>query len=137
MEASVFEGAEQLAPRVFVVRLDGEFDLAERERLTDAFGIAQSAQLVVVNLQKTTYIDSTVLQCLVVLHAATEKRGAKLVFVGAQGSVLRLFEICELHKIFDIRSTLNDVPEFDGAQARRLTIEARPIADEYTADPIR
>ncbi|MGB8909632.1 MAG: STAS domain-containing protein [Candidatus Cybelea sp.] len=129
MQELKFERAEPASPCFFLIQLEGEFDLAERERLIDAFAIAQSAPVVAVNLQKTTYIDSTVLQCLVALNVATQKREAKLVLVGLRGAVLRLFQITGLHELFDIRGTLSDVAGLDGAQARRLTIESRPIAE--------
>jgi anti-sigma B factor antagonist len=121
--------AEAAAPCFFLIQLEGEFDLAERERLIGAFAIAQSAPVVAVNLQKTTYIDSTVLQCLVALQVATHKREAKLVLVGLHGAVLRLFQITGLRKVFDIRDALSDVVGLGGAHARRLTIESRPITE--------
>jgi len=125
-----FDRAEPTAPCFFLIQLEGEFDLAERERLIDAFAIVQSASVVVVDLRKTTYIDSAVLRCLVALNEATHKRDAKLIVVGLQGAVLRLFQITGLHQVFDMRDTLNDVAGLDGARARRLTIESRPMAED-------
>jgi anti-sigma B factor antagonist len=126
---------EPAAPCFFVIQLEGEFDLAERERLIDAFAIVQSAPVVVVDLRKTTYIDSAVLQRLVALNEATHKRDAKLVVVGLHGAILRLFQITGLHQVFEIRDTLNDVAGLDGARARRLTIESRPITKIIAAAP--
>jgi anti-sigma B factor antagonist len=126
---------EPAAPCFFVIQLEGEFDLAERERLIDAFAIVQSAPVVVVDLRKTTYIDSAVLQRLVALNEATHKRDAKLVVVGLHGAILRLFQITGLDQVFEIRDTLNDVAGLDGARARRLTIESRPITKIIAAAP--
>jgi anti-sigma B factor antagonist len=126
---------EPAAPCFFVIQLEGEFDLAERERLIDAFAIVQSAPVVVVDLRKTTYIDSAVLQRLVALNEATHKRDAKLVVVGLHGAILRLFQITGLHQVLEIRDTLNDVAGLDGARARRLTIESRPITKIIAAAP--
>ncbi|MGB6644495.1 MAG: STAS domain-containing protein [Candidatus Cybelea sp.] len=114
------------ANSIFVVRLEGEFDLADRHRLKDAFEVAQSAPVVVVDLAKATYIDSTVLACLVGLHRTTQKRKASLFLVGLRPTVLRLFEITALREIFDIRASLSDVPDVGIAEMRRLTIEGRP-----------
>src|SRR5580700_12268707 len=126
---------EPAAPCFFVIQLEGEFDLAERERLIDAFAIVQSAPVVGVDLRKTTYIDSAVLQRLVALNEATHKRDAKLVVVGLHGAILRLFQITGLDQVFEIRDTLNDVAGLDGARARRLTIESRPITKIIAAAP--
>ena len=129
MKSTHFENADNAAPSFFVIQLEGEFDIAEREkRLTDAFSIVSSASIVVVNLERTTYIDSSVLECLVALRLATQRRGARLILTGVRGSVRRIFEITELHKLFDIREALSDVVDSDG-QVRRLTIEARPVGN--------
>jgi len=122
------EHTEPAAPSVFVIQLEGEFDLAERDRLTDAFAIAHSAPIVVVNLERTAFIDSSVLQCLMVLHVATQKRGAKLILAGAHGTVRRLLDVTQMDKVFDLRSSVNGLAGTNG-QARRLTIEARPIRE--------
>lgn len=109
---------------VFVVELVGEFDCSERDRLLDAFGTARNAPIVFVNLEKTSYLDSTALGCLAQFHATTQKRGGRLILLGVGGTVQRLIETCELNTVFDIRSTLSDLGMASFA-ARRLTIEAR------------
>jgi anti-sigma B factor antagonist len=125
-----FEYADPSAPSVsaFVIHLEGEFDLAERDRLTDAAAVAQNAPVVVINLERTGYIDSSVLHWLMTLHLATRKRGAKLTLVGARGTVRRLLEITQMDKVFDVRSKLSDLAGVNG-HAQRLTIEARPIPE--------
>ena len=126
MELGTMANGEPAVIGTFEIRLEGEFDLAEDDRLRDAFAVSQSSPIVVVNLEKTTYIDSTVLGCLVGLRNATEQRGASLFLVGPHSDVLRLFEISGLREIFDIRTSLSKVPHVDIAELRRLTIEARP-----------
>lgn len=123
------EQATAEALSAFIIQLEGEFDLSERDRLTDAFAIARAASVVVVNFQRCEYIDSTVLQCLIALYKACQEREQQLILVGLQMPVRRLLEISELVRLFDIRDRLVDVGSFDGAQVRRLTIESRPIAD--------
>jgi stage II sporulation protein AA (anti-sigma F factor antagonist) len=120
------EDAVTEAPGVFVIQLEGDFDLSERERLTDAFAVASSALIVAVNLSRATYIDSSVLECLLALHFATQKRGARLILAGVRGSVLRLFQITELYKLFDLQGGLSDAAG-SGEEVRRLTLVARPI----------
>lgn len=46
-----------IAPATFVIRFDGEFDLSERERLTDAFGVATSTQLLVVDFENLSAFE--------------------------------------------------------------------------------
>jgi anti-anti-sigma factor len=129
MRSAHIEETANGAPSVFVIQLEGDFDFAERERLTDAFSIVSGASIVAVNLARATYIDSSVLECLVDLRFATQKRGARLILTGVRGSVLRLFQITELHKVFDIRDGLSGI-EGSGEQVRRLTLVARPIPTE-------
>lgn len=113
--------------RIFEIELDGEFDLAERHRLEDAFAIGETSPVVVVNLHKARYIDSSVLKCLVGLRKTTEERGAQLFLTGLRSGVRRIFEVTGLGQLFDIRNSLNDVPDADIAEVRQLTIEARPL----------
>jgi anti-anti-sigma factor len=130
MRSTRIENAPNKAPRVFVIQLEGEFDFAERERLTDAFAIASSAPIVALNLTRATYIDSSVLECLLALRLATRKRGARLILTGVRGAVLRLFQITELHNLFDIQDALGDAAG-SGEQVR-LTLVARqyaPVSD--------
>lgn len=115
------------AVSAFIVRLEGEFDLTERERLTDAFSVANTAALVIVDFEKTDFIDSSIVQCLVSLHTATQKRGAELVFVGINNQVGHLFKVTELEKFFTIRNSAAEVADIDRGDVRRLTIEARPL----------
>ena len=121
--------AAPAAATVFMIHLEGEFDLAERHRLTDAFAIAQSAGAIFVDLSQCTFIDSSVLQCLVALHQACLKRGVELVLTAPHDAVSRLLEITQLDKVFDIRSTPSHVGSFNGAQVRRLTIESRATSE--------
>jgi anti-sigma B factor antagonist len=115
------------APSAFIVRLEGEFDVAERQRLKDAFAIAAGAAVVVVDLERTDYIDSSVLECLVALHNATRQRGAELVLVALNSQVRRLFEVTELQKLFTIGGSVAEVTDVSRAEVQRLTVEARPL----------
>ena len=52
----------------------------------------------------------------------------QLILARLHGSVRRLFEITRLDQAFEIRARFGAVGSFDGAQARRLTIELWPTA---------
>lgn len=106
----------------FVIQLQGEFDLAERDRIRDAFAAPNNSAIVVVNMRKTTYIDASVLSCLLELRKATLVRGASLYLVGLCSTVLRLLEITALGALFDVRNRLRDVPDIDAAPIARLRV---------------
>jgi anti-anti-sigma factor len=115
----------------FIISLVGDFDIAERARLLDACAIAMSAAVVVIDLKKTRYLDSTVLECIVALRHAVAERGARLVLVGLSPDIRRIVEICNLERILEIRPSLSDVTnELSGDRAprlRRLSLIAESI----------
>jgi anti-sigma B factor antagonist len=120
---------------VFFVNLEGEFDIAERVRLLDAFALTANASLVVINFEKTHYVDSSVLECLVSLERAITGRGATLRLVGLRSEIQRIFDVCGLDRVFDIRAKLSDVPEaFDADQSRvrRLSLIVEPAIESDT-----
>jgi anti-sigma B factor antagonist len=117
---------------VFVISLEGEFDIAERVRLLDAFALTANAPVVVVNFEKTRYVDSSVLECLVSLERAITSRGATLRLVGLRSAIRRIFDVCGLDRIFDIRDKLSDVPEafdVDQSRVRRLALIVEPAIE--------
>ena len=113
-----------------IVALDGEFDLAQRHRVDDAFGAVSNESLVIVDLERAVYIDSTVLSCLIRLRNEISERGGTMIVTSPRPMVKRLFEIAALSEVFDIRSTLAEVREqyglFDGA-LRRVEVVADVI----------
>lgn len=109
---------------VLEIRLEGEFDLAERRRVTDAFAIANGTPLVVLNLSKATFVDSTVLQCIAALELATRNRGARLVLTGVTGAVRQLFQASRLDEMFDIQQDTFNGFAAGPEQIRRLTLVA-------------
>ncbi|HVR45781.1 MAG TPA: STAS domain-containing protein [Candidatus Binatia bacterium] len=120
----------------FIISLVGDFDIAERARLLDAFAIATSAAVVVIDLKKTRYLDSTVLECIVALRHAVAERGARLVLVGLSPDIRRIFEICNLERLLEIRPSLGDVTNElsgDAPRLRRLSLIAEPL--ETTKPP--
>lgn len=117
---------------VFVIRLDGYFDSAERERLEDAFAIPSSGGLVVVDFHRVCYFDSEGIECLAELQRRTVARGAELVLVGLDPALKGAIERCEIDPRFDVRPSWSDmkrVPELEPAQMRTLTLVSR--SDQY------
>ena len=121
-------GPAERPAHVLVIKLEGEFDLSDCDRLGDAFSVFTPAELVVVDFHRVSYVDSSVLTCLFGLREKTLERGIRLALVGATGSVAHVFEICRFDRLFEIRATLGDVsgaPAFDGADVRTLTLVSR------------
>jgi anti-sigma B factor antagonist len=110
-----------------VIHLSGEFDVSQRERLQDAFAVANSASTVVVDFTDVEFMDSTVLTCLIELQKATARRGGAVTLVGLNPFFQRLVAVCGLDSLFDIRESLGAAhnPADDGVQ--RLTLVAQPL----------
>ena len=121
----------------FVISLEGEFDLAERTRLLDAFAITTSSPIVIINFEKTRYIDSTVLECLVALERTIAERGARLILVGLRPEIRRVFDVCGLQRLFDIRDTLAVVAKalaVEASRVRKLSLIAEPTVAAAAVD---
>lgn len=113
--------AAETGHRVVVIALEGEFDLAQRDRLADAFAIAAGGDVVVLNLEGTTYIDSTVLTQMIQLRNELARRSARLVLACANGCVRRLLDVSQLAGLFSMQERLEDVIS-NGDPAQRITL---------------
>jgi anti-sigma B factor antagonist len=117
----------------FVVCLEGEFDIAERPRLLDAFALASNSATVVIDFKRTRYVDSTVLECLVALQRALGARGGRLLLVEIPPGIRRIFDVCGLERFLSVRGTRSEVMdelEADPSRVRRLTLIAEPTEAE-------
>jgi anti-anti-sigma factor len=111
-----------------VVALDGEFDLADRQRLADAFDVAAQGAVVIVDLSQTTYIDSTVLWQLVKLRNRNGARPpAELILTQPTGSVLRLFDVSQIFDLFVVRPSAESALTELGwrEKAKHITVVGR------------
>ncbi len=121
-------GSAERPAHVLIIKLEGEFDLSDGDRLRDAFFAFTQAACVVVDFHRVTYVDSSVLRCLFALRQKTLERGTALALVGVTGAVAHVFEICCFDRLFEIRETIGDVSgasAFDGAEIRTLTLVSR------------
>ncbi|MGA8326451.1 MAG: STAS domain-containing protein [Candidatus Cybelea sp.] len=111
-----------------VVALDGEFDLADRQRLADAFDVAAQGAVVIVDLSQTTYIDSTVLWQLVKLRNRNGARPpVELILTQPTGSVLRLFDVSQIFDLFVVRPSAESALTELGwrEKAKHITVAGR------------
>ncbi len=92
-----------------VVTLQGEFDLADRQRLADAFEVAARDPVVIVDLGPTSYIDSTVLSELVKLRNSRAVGTGRLLLTKPSGTVARLFDVSQVGGLFEM------FPNVDGS----------------------
>jgi anti-anti-sigma factor len=90
----VVEGDEASA----VIRLAGEFDLYNVNELAEVVDGLANAHAVVVDLTEVTFIDSTVLGCLVRL----QRQSGKLAIYGPPPDVRRAFAVSGLDRYFSI-----------------------------------
>jgi anti-sigma B factor antagonist len=105
---------ERLDGGVFVIELSGEVDLYTapefKQQLIDA--VAEGAQHVIVDLNDTTFIDSTTLGVLVGGIRRLRENDGDLSLVCADRNIAKIFEITGLDRVFTIS------PSRDEALAR-------------------
>lgn len=103
---------------VAVVRLCGDFDVADRPRLIEALSGAGRARTLIVDLTRTGYVDLTLINCLI---AVQKTRGSgnpdgKIILRGASAHVRRLLGITNLETLFAVEDGCTpDGVELDGA----------------------
>jgi anti-sigma B factor antagonist len=77
---------------VHVVQVSGEFDMGACRRFRTASD-RDDAELVVVDLRETTFLDSRALGELITLQRRTEIRGARLAILRPEGVADRIFKL--------------------------------------------
>jgi anti-sigma B factor antagonist len=92
---------------VTVVDVAGEVDLYTAPRLEEALAKASTAagSLVVVNLTKTGYLDSTALRVLTSALKRVRDRQGGMAVVSAQPKITKLFTLTGLDQVFTICTT--------------------------------
>jgi anti-anti-sigma factor len=64
---------------------------------------------VIMDLSGVEHVDSSGISVLVKGHQAADKQGKKLVLIRLRPNVRRIFRLSNLHKVFDIFNSLDDV----------------------------
>ena len=95
---------EQIAPDAYVVSLTGEVDLYTtpefKQQLLEI--AAQGTRQVIVDLTRTTFIDSTTLGVLVGGVKRLRVNGGALTIVCDDRNITKIFEITGLDRVFPI-----------------------------------
>ncbi len=114
---------EQIAPDAYVVSLTGEVDLYTapefKQQLLEI--AAQGTRQVIVDLTRTTFIDSTTLGVLVGGVKRLRVNGGALTIVCDDRNITKIFEITGLDRVFPIYETRAEA-------ISELTHVSQPIA---------
>jgi len=87
------------------IEMKGKFtfsDHGEFKKLFDSFKDKAMSQ-VEFNMKNVEFVDSAALGLLLLARDEAEKSGKKLVIVGPEGQVKKMFEISRFYELFDVR----------------------------------
>lgn len=82
------------------IELDGEYDLTRKEELRLLFAALPDNTAAVIDLSRVSYVDSTFLHELALLHFRLRAPGVTL--TGANASIRRLLSIVKFDQLFCI-----------------------------------
>jgi anti-anti-sigma factor len=82
------------------IELNGEYDLADREKLATLFGALPADGPATIDLTKVTYLDSTVLNALAKLRVRFKENTIKLL-VGSE-NIKRILRIVQFDNLFEV-----------------------------------
>ncbi|MFA6571948.1 MAG: STAS domain-containing protein [Bacteroidota bacterium] len=92
-----------------ILTLKGQFIGGEEtDKLRETLlGVAQQQKnLLIINMDKVTYLNSTALGVLISAHANFVKRGGKIILCNINKSIENIFVITKLTLVFSIEETL-------------------------------
>ncbi|HEX4013935.1 MAG TPA: STAS domain-containing protein [Candidatus Cybelea sp.] len=90
-----------------VMVFSGEYDLASKEQLREAFAVLVGAKQAVLDFNDVSYLDSTALSELTALHRARAAAGLDpATIVTSNGNILRLFQIVDMQRFFVFTDTM-------------------------------
>jgi anti-anti-sigma factor len=97
-----------MAAEVVVVDLDGELDLATIDRVDDKLNGIDGASDVVIDLRRTTFLDSVTLARFVSAARRQAAGGGRLVLAEARAStVRRVLSITQLDRVLPYADTVD------------------------------
>jgi anti-sigma B factor antagonist len=98
-----------------VLPLEGEIDLHVSPEVGESLRkmVAKKPRVLVVDLSKVTYLDSSGLAVLIEAMQRVQEYGGRFALAGVQESVKQVLEIARLDQVFQI------FPDVDGALAAK------------------
>ena len=87
------------------INLAGEFDFSTQDELNAAFeeALNTSADELCIDMEKTTFIDSSVIRLLIQLLDLTKRKNKSLTIENCNERISEIFTIGGFDQIFDIR----------------------------------
>ena len=97
MSLMTLETAE-LAPKIWTIRIHGEVDSSNLERLKAAFDAIFSRKIyqIVINLEKTRYVASSGIGCIIGGFTTAIKNGGRLVMASTPLQVMEVLNLIGL-----------------------------------------
>ena len=93
-----------MATDVVVVELDGEFDLGTIDRVDSQLSVLDGTEDIVIDLRRTTFVDSVTLARFVGAARRQAAGGGRLVLAEARASaVRRVLSITQLDRVLPVR----------------------------------
>lgn len=97
---------EALAQGGSVVRIDGELDLATKQRLEAAVEGADPTRRLVIDLTACTFLDSSAVRLLISTARSAQEAGGDLSLVASNPGLLRVLEIAAVDTVLSVHPTL-------------------------------
>jgi anti-sigma B factor antagonist len=98
----------QLDDRVSVVSVRGEIDLVTAPQVNDAVlrALRDGRSGLILDLSATSFVDSTGLVHLLSMLRRVERSGGCMALVCSNRTILRVFEVTQVHKTLDVFASL-------------------------------
>ena len=97
-------------PGTVVMVFNGEYDLTSKHQLREAFSFLADAERAVLDFNEVTYLDSTALSELTLLHKSRNAAGLDTAtIVTSNGNILRLFEIVDMRQFFHFTGAMPEI----------------------------
>ncbi len=120
------QGRPSVEQEPVIVRLAGELDAGDSsftEELLEP--VEKGARYVVVDMLGVSFIDSSVIRALVLVHRATSEAGGWLRVVYTHHLIRRVIEMCGLTDV---------LPQYATIEAAHRGVASAPPAGELTSD---
>lgn len=94
-----------------VLSLDGRFDFGARKTFKEAVdGLSDGGNIVVLDLEKVTFVDSSALGLLVICHQNLKNKKVSFYLVNPQTYVKQVLDLANIGKMISTYQTLDEVP---------------------------
>ena len=100
-----------MSSRAAVVTLAGDHDVASRNAIADAFGVAATGRDLLVDLSECTFIDSTIIKLLLQTNRQLEEQDARFELVidtDPRGHVARVAELMGIPEVIPTHTSRSD-----------------------------